>query len=399
MLVKIYCQARLGLRFSLSIIVPIAVTLGITAPKEAGAQGPKPNVRSAEVAGKVLAEVGRQEIPLSDKRSTTASQKGPQPPLHLLGETLAPGTTKRLFWTAGQTFEGEPVSTPILVVNGHHPGPILCLTAAIHGDELNGIMTVHRLMEGLKPDRLNGAVVGAPLVNLHGYRRNTRYLPDRRDLNRHFPGSANGSTASRIAYSFFQEVVASCNVLVDFHTGSFHRTNLPQVRVDFRYPEAVKLARGFGGITVVHKKGSRGTLRRAATEADIPALTFEAGKPKRLQPQAVEAGLQGIKALMKKLGMIDEAEEETHSGKVFSKAKWVRTRRAGILVSEVRPGDAVRVGQRLGVTTDPTTNQETAIVSPYEGCVLGMALNQVTMPGFAAYHIGIGSGEVGEDAD
>lgn len=316
-------------------------------------------------------------------------------PLQLLGESIDPGTKKRLSWSLGYTFEGMPVSAPVLAVNGSKAGPTLCLTAAVHGDEINGIAMVHRTIAALEPEQLNGTVIGVPIVNLHGYRRSSRYLPDRRDLNRHFPGSPNGSAADRIAHSFFQQVISHCNALVDLHTGSFHRTNLPQVRADLSHPKVLELAYGFEGVAVVHSKGAPGTLRRAATERGIPSITLEAGEPHRLQLRDVDQGLKGIKSLMKKLSMLEGTGATPNPETVFHQTKWIRTDRAGILLSQVQLGDPIKAGQQLGIISDPVTNQETAIISPYNGQILGMALNQVTIPGYAAYHIGIDAGKPG----
>src|SRR5690606_8363952 len=207
-------------------------------------------------------------------------------PLVLLGSEVAPGTATRLAWSPRESFAGIAAPTPVLVVNGARQGPVLCLTAAIHGDELVGIEVVRRILYDVDAQQLNGALIGVPIVNLQGFRRSSRYLPDRRDLNRFFPGNPAASSAARIAHSFFHEVVLKCDALVDIHTGSFHRTNLPQVRGDLNNPEVAALTRGFGATVVLQSKGARGTLRRAAVEAGIPAVTLEAGEPLRLDEEA-----------------------------------------------------------------------------------------------------------------
>ncbi|MDH3806969.1 MAG: succinylglutamate desuccinylase/aspartoacylase family protein, partial [Gammaproteobacteria bacterium] len=177
-------------------------------------------------------------IPLADAVNAAA---GLAEPIAVLGTEVMPGTARRLSWSATELFEGVPVSTPVLVVNGALPGPTLCLTAAVHGDELNGIEMVRRVMHDLAPSKVSGAIIGIPIVNVQGFRRGSRYLPDRRDLNRYFPGNPNGSAAARIAYSFFTNVVAQCDALIDLHTGSFERANLPQIRADLRNPDVVTL--------------------------------------------------------------------------------------------------------------------------------------------------------------
>lgn len=146
----------------------------------------------------------------------------PQPSFAVLGAVVPPATAMRLSWQPNQSSDGLSMPTPILVVNGAQPGPVLCLTAAIHGDELNGIEIVRRVLHGTDPEKLSGTIIGVPIVNLQGFQRSSRYLTDRRDLNRFFPGNPQGSSASRIAYSFFKEIISHCNFLVDLHTGSAH---------------------------------------------------------------------------------------------------------------------------------------------------------------------------------
>lgn len=311
-------------------------------------------------------------------------------PLVLLKSEVLPGITTRLGWSPSVSFMGISAPTAVLVLNGVKPGPTLCLTAAIHGDELNGIEIVRRVLYNIDPQELSGSIIGVPIVNLEGFRAGSRYLSDRRDLNRFFPGNPEGSSASRIAYSFFHEVVSHCDMLIDLHTGSFRRTNLPQLRADLNYPEVADLSRKMGAIVVVQSEGAEGSLRRAATENGIPAVTLEAGAPHELDKGAVEIGVKSVESALDGLGLISRrsfwqrAEEP-----VYYQSTWVRSDEGGILLSEVELGQSVKHGELLGAVTDPITNQRYEILSPYDGRVIGMALNQVMHPGFAAYHIGI----------
>lgn len=326
----------------------------------------------------------KQERPT--EASETASRKLP---FALLGQSIAAGTEERLAWSPSRSFLGTEFTTPVLVISGIASGPTLCLVAAVHGDELNGIQMVQRIVHSLEPDKLSGNVIGIPILNLQGFRRGSRYLPDRRDLNRYFPGNPQGSSAARIAYSFFQEVVRHCDALIDLHTASFHRTNLPQVRANLSQPAVFKLAQGFGAMAILHGRGPLGTLRRAATDAGIPALTLEAGEPMRIQPDEIAHGVRGIRSVMKSLGMVQRTEEQPIAQPMFYHAKWVRTDAGGILLTHVLLGETVDQGQLLGIVTDPITNQRTDLLSPYRGRILGMALNQVVQPGYAAFRIGM----------
>lgn len=325
-------------------------------------------------------------VPLADA-VTTAEQAALT--RRILGVDIPPGTSRRLAWAATELFEGMPVSTPVLVVNGVMDGPTLCLTAAIHGDELNGIEMVRRVMHNLNADKLAGTVIGVPIVNLQGFRRNSRYLPDRRDLNRYFPGNPNGSAASRIAHSFFTEIVMQCDALVDLHTGSFERTNLPQLRADLRNPDVVTLTQGFGSTVILHSTPGQGTLRHAASAAGVPAVTLEAGGPSELELNEVKHGVKGIETLLHTLGMVKRMRLWGDPEPVYYRSSWVRATRGGILLADVSLGTTVRRGDLLGTITDPMNNASTNLYSPFSGRIIGMAKNQVVMPGFAAFHVGI----------
>ncbi len=322
-------------------------------------------------------------------------------PLTLLGHSVAPGQFRTLSWSPGQSFSSIETPVPVLVARGQHPGPVVCLTAAIHGDELNGIEMVRRLMYQLKPDRMNGSVIGIPIVNLDGFRRGSRYLADRRDLNRHFPGNPRGSAADRIAYSLFGEVIGPhCQYLVDLHTGSLKRTNLPQIRGDLANERVFQFSRHFGGITVLHGRGSKGTLRRAAVDAGIPAVTLESGGPNELEESAVDGGVKAIETLLQNLSIQPTLRFWGTPQPVFYHSDWVRADQGGILMSVVKLGASVEEGDLLGRVVDPITNTGSDIVAPFTGRVIGMAVNQVVQTGFAAYHIGVqkAAEEVQEEA-
>ncbi|MEO1204482.1 MAG: succinylglutamate desuccinylase/aspartoacylase family protein, partial [Pseudomonadota bacterium] len=349
--------------------------------------------RSAESASdEALAVPGADDdaVPLSEAVTTAGDL--PEP-LELLGAEVLPGTSQRLSWAATELFEGVPVSTPVLVVNGAMPGPTLCLTAAVHGDELNGIEMVRRVMHDIDPDNLAGALIGVPIVNVQGFRRGSRYLPDRRDLNRYFPGNPNGSAAARIAYSFFTNVIERCDALIDLHTGSFERANLPQIRADLRNPDVVTLTLGFGSTVILHSKPGVGTLRHAATQAGIPTVTLEAGGPLQLELSEVRDGVKGIESLLTALRMIKRVRFWGAPEPVYYRSSWVRADSGGILLSDVSLGSTVREGDLLGTITDPMSNARVELRSPYSGRIIGMARNQVVMPGFAAFHVGIQTAE------
>jgi uncharacterized protein len=358
-------------------------------PVEAVRAGADDMSATPATAGTAAAAIGP---PVIGPEGIDGSEQFVGPPsmanFRILGQEVLPGARARLEWTASQSFAGSEVISPVVVIHGVRPGPVLCLTAAVHGDELNGVEIVRRITRRLSPEALSGTVIAVPIVNLFGFSRNSRYLPDRRDLNRFFPGTPGGSIASRIAHSFFTQVVGHCEALVDFHTGSFDRSNLPQVRADLRLPEVLRFARGFGAVPVLHSNGNRGMLRVAATQANIPSVTFEVGAPAILQPVEIEAGVRAIDSLMHYLGMTPVAIDDQEPQAIFYDSVWVRANAGGLLLSSVELGQRVIPGQRLGIVVDPINDIEREILAPLYGRVIGMARNQVVLPGFAAFHVG-----------
>lgn len=344
------------------------------------------------LTGVAIAQTAPAAKPAAPANASALKPKGK---IRLLGTEVAAGTRKRLTWSNGASIEGFVVPVPVIVLNGNGPGPVLCLTAALHGDELNGIEVTRRVLDDIDVEELNGAIIGIPIVNIQGFYRGTRYLPDRRDLNRYFPGNPRGSSATRMAHSLFTEVISHCSALIDLHTGSLNRTNLPQVRADLRSPQVNRMTQAFGATVVLHSAGDRGSLRRAANDAGIPSVTFEMGEPMRVQPEQVEHGAKAIETLMYALGMTKQRRYWGDPEPVYYASKWVRVDNGGILFSDVALGERVSEGELLGVVTDPLSNEQYRIYAPISGRVLGMALNQVVLPGFAAYRIGTETSKAG----
>ncbi|NNL56605.1 MAG: succinylglutamate desuccinylase/aspartoacylase family protein [Pseudomonadales bacterium] len=313
----------------------------------------------------------------------------------LLNDLVPPGEMRTLDWSPQNIFEGIPVPTPVLVANGAHAGPVLCMTGAIHGDEINSIETIRRVMHGINPQQLAGTVVGVPIVNQMGFRRSSRYLPDRRDLNRYFPGSIDGSSASRIAYSLFNSVIRHCDALIDLHTGSFYRTNIPQLRADLKQASVRILVEHFGDIVVLHSEGSPGMLRREATLAKVPTVTLEAGEALRIQEGAIKAGVKHINRLLENMNMTRRGFKWTKPQPAYMASRWLRAQTGGIFISQRKAGDKIAKGDKLGTITDPITNSESVIYAKFDGKIIGMAMNQVVLPGYAVYHVGIDASRAG----
>lgn len=375
--------------------VAMAVDTAASVSAANGGSEHKPSLLDSGASG----ETTEPTLTLVEEDGIQIAEPEPEPEelptgeIEILGQKVPPGSYRRLTWSSDSLSAGFSEPTPVLVVNGANPGPTLCLVGAIHGDELNGVEMIRSVIFDIDPSKLKGAVVGVPVANIMGFRRNSRYLPDRRDWNRYFPGNTHGSTASRLAHSFFNSVVIHCDSLVDIHTGSFHRTNLPQLRADLSDEQVAKFAQSFGEIAVLNSRGNPSSLRAAALRAGIPAVTMEAGEPQHLQPDVVAAGVTAIKTLLAKNEMYGRAPKWGRVAPVYYRSSWIRANQSGILFSRVHLGKRVREGDILGTITDPITNARTNIISPFNGRVLGMALDQVVLPGFAAYHIGVQTAE------
>lgn len=375
--------------------VAMAVDTAASVSAANGGSEHKPSLLDSGASG----ETTEPTLTLVEEDGIQIAEPEPEPEelptgeIEILGQKVPPGSYRRLTWSSDSLSAGFSEPTPVLVVNGANPGPTLCLVGAIHGDELNGVEMIRSVIFDIDPSKLKGAVVGVPVANIMGFRRNSRYLPDRRDWNRYFPGNTHGSTASRLAHSFFNSVIIHCDSLVDIHTGSFHRTNLPQLRADLSDGQVAKFAQSFGEIAVLNSRGNPSSLRAAALRAGIPAVTMEAGEPQHLQPDVVAAGVTAIKTLLAKNEMYGRAPKWGRVAPVYYRSSWIRANQSGILFSRVHLGKRVREGDILGTITDPITNARTNIISPFNGRVLGMALDQVVLPGFAAYHIGVQTAE------
>jgi predicted deacylase len=311
-------------------------------------------------------------------------------PLEVAGRTVAPGETLRTFVDVAGAFGGRnrTLDTFLVVTRGARPGPTLCIVGGIHGDELNGVEIAHRVYAGTPGGELAGTLMALPAVNLQGIRSGQRYLPDGRDLNRAFPGSANGSLASRIAHSLHQGVIRHCEVLIDLHPGSGGRTNLPQIRTDLESPRALKLARSFGVGVILAGEGPTGSLRRTVLDTGVPAVIYEVGQPHRFEETEIAQGVTGVRNVMIDLGML-AGQPSRQVPEVYRRTTWVRSGDAtGVFLVARQLGDSVRKGDVLGTVTDPITEASSDILAPRDGRIIGMTLPQMVLPGYALFHLG-----------
>ena len=279
------------------------------------------------------------------------------------------------------------VTLPVRVVNGAEDGVRLCLSAAIHGDEINGVEIIRQVLDLLDPADMAGSVVAAPIVNVFGFSTHSRYLPDRRDLNRSFPGSKKGSMAARLAKIVMREVVEPCSHGIDLHTAAAGRMNLPQVRCNLDDDETRRCAEAFGAPIMIHSLGPGGSLRRTAARAGKKIIVYEAGEILRYNPVAIEVGVQGVLGVMATLGMIAPSRDSSSGSVSSQRQKWVRAQRGGIVHIQVELGERVRNKQQLAVISDPMGERESLIRSPGEGYVVGGITNPLVNQGDAVLHI------------
>lgn len=310
-----------------------------------------------------------------------------RPDFELGGKRVRAGQRLEVELPIARLVTGTPVSLPVLVVHGREEGPTVWVSAAIHGDEINGVEIIRRVLERLDAKALRGTVLAVPIVNVHGFVNGDRYLPDRRDLNRSFPGSARGSMAGRLAHLFMKEVVARCTVGVDLHTGSAHRTNLPQVRADLDDPVTRQLALAFGAPLMMHSAIRDGSLRQSATEAGATVLLYEGGEAWRFGEDAIRAGVDGVLRVFSTIGLLDGLGPSSLTPLESRSSKWVRAPRSGIAQIPVELGDEVVAGQQLGRIHDSFGRRLGQIKSPIDGSVIGLNLDPLLNRGDAIVHI------------
>jgi predicted deacylase len=303
-------------------------------------------------------------------------------------QSIAAGSRETLALKLPGQSPYAPVSLPVHVIHGRQDGPVLFLSAAIHGDEINGIEIIRRIRHTKALDRLHGTLICAPIVNVYGFINHTRYLPDRRDLNRSFPGSKTGSLASRLAQLFATEVVDRATHGIDLHTGANHRVNLPHVRANLDHPESARLARAFGAPVIVDAILRDGSLREYGMSRGVPMLLYEAGEGLRFDALSIRGGVRGVLNVMRELGMLPRRKSAKTMSVIESRAsQWVRAPVAGLLRIEAAMGSRVTSGQVLGRIADAIGDNEVQVKSPVTGIIIGRTNNPVINGGDALFHI------------
>jgi predicted deacylase len=288
------------------------------------------------------------------------------------GKTIPPGESRDIHLAISESYSSMTVEIPIHIRRAEEEGPVVFVTAALHGDEINGTGAIRQLIRDPDLRLLRGSLILVPVLNLLAFDRHSRYLPDRRDLNRSFPGSATGSLASRMADRIFQEIVWRCDYGIDLHTAAVRRTNYPSVRGDLTDPGVRRLAESFGSEIIINGRGPKGSFRRAACRAGCPTIVMEGGEVWKVEPGIVESASRGVKNVLCELGMLDEEPEKPRYQLVVEKSKWIRAEKGGFLQFHVAPGDLVDREQPLATNTTLLGHERSTLHAPFDAVVIGM---------------------------
>jgi uncharacterized protein len=309
-------------------------------------------------------------------------------PLVIGGTSVPRGTRTTVRLPIAPLYTLAAMAMPVHVVRGRRDGPRLFVSAAIHGDEILGVEIIRRLLGLRLLQQLRGTLIAVPVVNVYGYTARSRYLPDRRDLNRSFPGSPTGSMAARLAHLFMEEIVANSTHGIDLHTGAIDRTNLPHVRVSLDRPDAVALARRFRVPLILHANLRDGSLRQTVLERGVPVLLYEAGEALRLDDRAVRIGLRGVVSVMRSLDMLPRtAPTRVTEPLVARSSGWTRAEESGTLRLTRDVGDLVEEGEQVGTLTAPLGDMSTPVLSRDSGLLIGKTQLPLVYEGEALFHV------------
>jgi len=309
-------------------------------------------------------------------------------PFEFGGETVNPGNRATIALPMARLYTNSKMTLPVQVVHGRSSGPVLFVSAAVHGDEINGVEIVRRLLNSRSLNKLRGTLLAIPVANPFGFIQRSRYLPDRRDLNRSFPGSVKGSLAARLAHLFMTEIGSRCDFGVDLHTGSNFRSNLPQIRAILDDPKTIELASAFGAPIVVPSELREGSLREAVAALGKPVLVYEGGEALYFNESVIKTGLQGILKLMRHTGMLAANKRVKHREPIVTdRTSWVRASMSGTFSLKVKLGDLIKKGKLLGILSDPFGDDREEVLAPFTGVIIGQLNLPLAHEGDALIHL------------
>ncbi|MBE0364762.1 hypothetical protein PULV_a2525 [Pseudoalteromonas ulvae UL12] len=308
--------------------------------------------------------------------------------LEINGIEIKLGESKRIELPVANLYTGGEVAIPIQVIRGKRSGPTIFLSGAIHGDELNGIEIVRRVIKSKALNSLKGTVIAVPMVNIHGVLNQSRYLPDRRDLNRSFPGSERGSLAGRVANLFLKEIVHKCDYGIDLHTGAINRSNFPQIRANLEDEETLALAKSFGVPVLLNANLRDGSLRQSASEEGTKILLYEAGEALRFDELSISAGVKGVFNVLAELGMIRKRKVKKPAEPFIAlSSSWVRATASGLVNDKKQLGDRVNKNEVLAEIGNPFGDILDTVVAKHAGIIIGKQNIPLTQEGDAMFHV------------
>ncbi len=307
----------------------------------------------------------------------------------VIGDTqINPGERVNVSLPVADLYTSTSLSMPVKVICGRQAGPVLFVSAAIHGDELNGVEIIRRLLKRKILRSLRGTLLAVPIVNVHGFLDQSRYLPDRRDLNRSFPGSPKGSIAARLANIFITQILSNADYGIDLHTGAINRTNFPQIRANLDDAQTLDIAKAFGAPVIVNSNIRDGSLRECASNRGLPVLIYEAGEALRFDETSIRAGIRGILSVMRHIGMLPASRKPKHINPIVARStQWVRAGTSGIVSGKVKLGSTVKNKQRLATISDPLGEAEENVVAPFDGIVIGRSNLPLAHEGDALFNL------------
>lgn len=306
-----------------------------------------------------------------------------------IGDTVVkPGQRATIELPVADLYTATPLNMAVQVICGRREGPTLFVSAAVHGDELNGVEIIRRLLKRKLLRSIRGTLLAIPIVNVHGFLNQSRYLPDRRDLNRSFPGSAKGSIAGRLAHTFHKQIVSKADYGIDLHTGAINRCNLPQVRANLDDDRTLELARAFGVPVIINANIRDGSLRACADDLGMAMLIYEAGEGLRFDELSISAGLRGVINVMRAIGMLPAVRNARVFNPVMARStSWVRAPASGIVSGKMKLGAAVTKGQHLATVSDPLGDEEEVAVAPFDGIIIGRSNLPLAHEGDALFNV------------
>ncbi len=309
-------------------------------------------------------------------------------------ELVGPGERKRIDLEVATLYDYTKINIPIEVIRGKEEGPTLFISAAVHGDEINGIEIIKRILQSTRLAKLRGTLICIPVVNTFGFNNLSRYLPDRRDLNRCFPGSMRGSLGSRIASLFMKEIVSKCSYGIDLHTGAIHRSNIPQIRASLDNEATKELANEFGAPIIINSSLRDGSLREAARKKKVNILLFEGGEALRFEEDVIKVGLKGCFSIMRAIGMLPQKSTKKKKIKmkttyVAESSHWIRAPHSGSVKQIKKLGDEVLEGQIIAIISDTFGNNPYNVRAKASGIIIGMSTIPLVNKGDAMVHIAL----------